>query len=82
MIKGVFKDHLVDWVSKYLEYCHGAASMERVLDEIDRRSLVYLLLMMYTYRFVGLHLRHHSQVYAGSNRAGILIDGPGMIPRL
>ena len=41
VIKGVFKDHLVTWVSKYLEYCHGTAGMERVLDEIDRRSVIY-----------------------------------------
>jgi len=36
-IKGVFKDHLVNWVSEYLEHFHGTAGMERVLDEIDRR---------------------------------------------
>lgn len=37
LIKGVFKDHLVDWVGKYLEYLHGAAGGARVIDEIDRR---------------------------------------------
>jgi hypothetical protein len=42
-IKGVFKDHLVSWVSDYLEYCHGAAGKERILDEIDRRLVVRLL---------------------------------------
>ena len=41
VIKGVFKDHLVTWVSKYLEHCHGTADMERVLDEIDCRSVTY-----------------------------------------
>jgi hypothetical protein len=40
-IKGVYKDHLVTWVSDYLEHYHGAAGMERILDEIDRR-FVYL----------------------------------------
>ena len=38
-IKGVFKDHLVNWVSGYLEHYHGTAGMERILDEIDRRSV-------------------------------------------
>jgi len=37
LIKGVFKDHLVDWVGKYLEHIHGAAGGNRVIDEIDRR---------------------------------------------
>jgi len=37
LIKGVFKDHLVDWVGKYLEHQHGTAGAARVLDEIDRR---------------------------------------------
>ena len=37
LIKGVFKDHLVDWVGKYLEHTHGAAAGNRVIDEIDRR---------------------------------------------
>ena len=37
VIKGVYKDHLVDWVCKYLEYLHSAAGGARVIDEIDRR---------------------------------------------
>jgi len=37
VIKGVYKDHLVDWVGKYLEYVHGTAGGARVIDEIDRR---------------------------------------------
>jgi len=38
LIKGVFKDHLVDWVGKYLEHTHGsAAAGNRIVDEIDRR---------------------------------------------
>ena len=37
VIKGVYKDHLVDWVCKYLEYLHSVAGGARVIDEIDRR---------------------------------------------
>ena len=37
LIKGVFKDHLVDWVVSYLEKEHGKAKSETILDEIDRR---------------------------------------------
>lgn len=42
-IKGVYKDHLVTWVSGYLEHYHGTAGMERILDEIDRRSVLLLV---------------------------------------
>jgi len=36
VIKGVFKDHLVEWVVEYLEKEHGKAKSEAILDEIDR----------------------------------------------
>ncbi|KAI5999626.1 hypothetical protein EDD15DRAFT_2386382 [Pisolithus albus] len=37
LIKGGFKDHLVDWVERYLVHIHGKAEAERILDDIDRR---------------------------------------------
>ncbi|KAH9957041.1 hypothetical protein BGW80DRAFT_1439280 [Lactifluus volemus] len=37
VIKGVFKDHLVDWIEKYLVLQHGASGARLVLDDIDRR---------------------------------------------
>lgn len=37
LIKGVYKDHLVDWVCKYLEYTHGQAGGARVINEINRQ---------------------------------------------
>ncbi|OJA15179.1 hypothetical protein AZE42_13466 [Rhizopogon vesiculosus] len=37
LIKGGFKDHLVDWVEKYLKHIHGTSEAERIMDDIDRR---------------------------------------------
>ncbi|KAI6024354.1 hypothetical protein EDC04DRAFT_2869494 [Pisolithus marmoratus] len=37
LIKGGFKDHLVDWVERYLIQMHGKSAAEKVLDEIDKR---------------------------------------------
>lgn len=81
VIKGVFKDHLVSWVAKYLEHLHGTAGMERVLDEIDRRFAVHLLFMICAHHLIELPLCLHSQVYVGSNRGGTSINGLGMIRR-
>ncbi|KAG1787529.1 uncharacterized protein HD556DRAFT_1434418 [Suillus plorans] len=37
LIKGAFKDHLVDWVEKYLLLTHGKREAQRIMDNIDRR---------------------------------------------
>ncbi|KAF8152242.1 hypothetical protein B0H34DRAFT_110690 [Crassisporium funariophilum] len=37
LIKGTFKDHLVDWVGQYLVLEHGEARGKEFLDDIDRR---------------------------------------------
>jgi hypothetical protein len=37
IIKGTFKDHLVDWVGEYLEHTHGKARAAEIQDDIDRR---------------------------------------------
>ncbi|KAG1866578.1 hypothetical protein DFJ58DRAFT_714545 [Suillus subalutaceus] len=37
VIKGAFKDHLVDWVEKYLVLTHGRTEADRILDDIDHR---------------------------------------------
>jgi len=39
LIKGGFKDHLVDWVEKYLIREHGKADAEKILNEIDARHV-------------------------------------------
>ena len=40
LIKGGFKDHLVEWVEKYLIRIHTKAGAEKILDEIDRRYVI------------------------------------------
>ncbi|KAL6299565.1 hypothetical protein BKA93DRAFT_701330, partial [Sparassis latifolia] len=40
LIKGTFKDHLVDWVEQYLVITHGKQQAAVVLADIDRRIAV------------------------------------------
>ncbi|KAG1810404.1 uncharacterized protein HD556DRAFT_1428451 [Suillus plorans] len=37
IIKGTFKDHLVDWVGEYLLITHGTRHAAEIMDDIDRR---------------------------------------------
>ncbi|KAF8443672.1 hypothetical protein L210DRAFT_3502465 [Boletus edulis BED1] len=37
IIKGAFKDHLVDWVERYLNKVHGTSRAKIIFDDIDRR---------------------------------------------
>ena len=55
--------------------------MERVLDEIDRRSVAHLSLTTYVHYFTELRLHPLSLVYAGSNKEGISLNGLETIPR-
>ncbi|KIJ12506.1 hypothetical protein PAXINDRAFT_14703 [Paxillus involutus ATCC 200175] len=41
IIKGTFKDHLVDWVESYLKNEHGTSKANIILDNIDRRSSMF-----------------------------------------
>ena len=83
LIKGGFKDHLVDWVERYLNQIHGKAKAEKILDEIDCR---------YVYRFIiytiihtlplELQLLLHSLACDVSPKAGILNSGLVMIQKV
>lgn len=37
LIKGAFKDHLVEWVGKYLKSKYGKAGAKEQLADIDRQ---------------------------------------------
>ncbi|KIK24091.1 hypothetical protein PISMIDRAFT_83424, partial [Pisolithus microcarpus 441] len=37
IIKGAFKDHLVEWVEKYLRLTHGDSRANEILDDIDQQ---------------------------------------------
>jgi hypothetical protein len=39
LIKGTFKDHLVDWVVEYINHAHPAAEAAQILADIDRRCV-------------------------------------------
>ena len=41
LIKGTFKDHLVTWVGEYLILKHGEARANEILDDIDRRFVIF-----------------------------------------
>ena len=42
VVKGTFKDHLIQWVEDYLKAIHGTSKAESILDEIDRRYAKFL----------------------------------------
>ncbi|KAN0124616.1 hypothetical protein V8E53_001577 [Lactarius tabidus] len=40
LIKGTFKDHLVEWVEEYLVLVHGTTRAQEIMDDIDKRISV------------------------------------------
>jgi len=47
LIKGTFKDHLVEWVGEYLHLTHGEKVALEIIEDIDHRQV--LILEMYTF---------------------------------
>jgi hypothetical protein len=44
VIKGTFKDHLVEWVQDYVYLTYGKKEGKKIMDDIDRRySVVYFI---------------------------------------
>jgi hypothetical protein len=40
VIKGTFKDHLVEWVREYVFAAYGPAQGKKIMDNIDRRCVI------------------------------------------
>ncbi|KAF8262450.1 hypothetical protein EI94DRAFT_1773183 [Lactarius quietus] len=53
LIKGMFKDHLVEWVQEYLISVHGMMQAQEVMDDIDKCS--YIGRISVAPPFLGLH---------------------------
>lgn len=62
IIKGGFKDHLVQWVEDYLILVHGEARAARHMSDIDRRStLLFILYFMLNLKLADSLCLHFTQ---------------------
>lgn len=70
VIKGTYKDHLVQWVEDYLKIVHGPSKGESILDEIDRRYVKITDMLKHTSNFpqnrTCASLPWSSEIQAGS----------------
>ena len=65
IIKGTFKDHLVDWVEQFIKSTYAKALADKILTDIDRQyasSEIDWLLVSY-WLDTELRLLHHFQDY-------------------
>lgn len=81
LIKGTFKDHLVDWVGEYLIQQHGRTAALEIMDDIDHRSVLLdhvtsnnELTLCSVYQ-----LSRHTQACADFQMVEILLSGQGTI---
>ena len=82
IIKGTFKDHLIDWVSEYLFITHSDAQAKKILDDIDKQyvtQLFYLTFNSSTYAVFLLFLP--SLVYNGFHKVEASNNRLVTIPR-
>ena len=65
IIKGVFKDHLVEWVLAYLHNAHGTKVSLEIIEDIDHRYGISLLFTSWlTCAILGSQLCLHSPAFA------------------
>ena len=82
LIKGGFKDHLVDWVEKYLIGIHGNTKAEKILDEIDHQYVCHFMIDTITYTLLEPQPLPHSLACNVFPKAGILNSGLAMIQKV
>ena len=82
LIKGVFKDHLVQWVEDYLVIVHGRKRADEILDDIDRRYIVAVTIFtILMFSITGFPLPLPLPVSDGFLMAAISSSGLVMIQR-
>ena len=85
LIKGTFKDHLVTWISEYLEMQHGERHVGIILDDIDRRYVLHIALTTHneiiTRLLAELLWCRLFQVSADFPMVGVSSSGQGTTPR-
>jgi Plavaka transposase len=81
LVKGAFKDHLVDWVVKYLRLEHGTKRGDEIMSDIDRRYTTSLVNPAFSNLESELLLWRHSLVYGDFLTAAALNNGRGTIPK-
>src|SRR5216684_1075436 len=83
LIKGTFKDHLMQWISDYLYLTHGETCADVILDDIDHWWEICLFKSTtndFTVMIV-LQLHCYSLVFIGSPKRGSSNNGQGMIQK-
>jgi hypothetical protein len=79
LIKGTFKDHLVDWVEAYIKLTNAAVEATQILADIDQRYVEIWFNPSVTILMHRLdsQLHHPSPVCDASIRAVASSNGPG-----
>jgi hypothetical protein len=49
VIKGTFKDHVVEWVEEYIRGTHSTAEADRILADVDRRFVLLPLSLQHSF---------------------------------
>ena len=82
LIKGGFKDHLVDWVETYLNQTYGKTKAEKFLDEIDCRYVCHFIIGTITYALLESQLLPHSLACDDFPKVDSLNSGLAMIQKV
>ena len=84
LIKGTFKDHIVDWIEKYIVSTHQKAQAVKILADIDRQCGIFSSCKNFV-RYLsatGLLQFHHSLGYVTFTKAAASSNGQGTIQRV